>query len=1001
MSPPLRALAPCAALALALAVAPGPAGAQPYDPALRFRTLETDHFRIHYHQGLERTAQQVAVHAERAHAALAPALGYAPRVRTEVVVSDDVDDANGSASPLPYDTIRLYVTPPASSSELNDHRDWLETLVWHEYVHVLHTDHVGGLPRAMNAIFGKIWVPNAFVPSWMIEGLAVLHEAAGDPDTGRNASALYDAYARALAGGGAEGFPRLDEASNPPLDWPTGQVPYLLGGRFMRFVEQWFGAPALADYLADQGSRVWPWAPSYAARRHLGGKTFSELWSAYRDAELRAAQARLEEIRRRPVTQPRRLTWEGGRATGVRFAPDGKSLVYWRRGLDGHAGLRRVGVSGDGDRRVAPLDEVSGFALASGDEAIASASEVYQEFRRYDDLWRVDLRRGGRERLTRGERASEPDLAPDRGSAVYVRRGPGGELSLVRRRLGARGGPGPAEVLFAREGTEVGAPRLSPDGTRLAFELQEDGRRDVVVLALGQDRSTRSEEGRGEGAPALVRVTDDDALDLGPAWTPDGRFLLFASDREGVFNLYAWEVESGVLRQVTNVETAALSPDVSPGGETIAFLAYSRDGWDVATLPFAPSRWLDPPAPLPPPAAPAPAEPTAPLASRPYSTWSTLGPTFWLPLVGGDAEGLTAGAITGGADVLFRHLWTAQAWWSVGGETPGYALHYVGTWLRPWLDLGTSRRVGSSPDAVGRTQLVTTLADAGATFTWSRVERTLSLRAGWSGTRYETLGTPPDVPPPPVPFHDGFLSQASLRALYTDAHRYVRSISPEEGRTLDLTLSYAGPGTGSDFDLARARGSVAQYLRLPWTRHAVLALRLSGGVADGTAGGRAPYELGGVSGFFDPLSALLGFGGLGADSLRGYPSGALDGTGYVLGTLELRFPLAAILRGRTTWPVFLRRAHGAVFADLGDAFDLPGEVELAGHPLRADELRAGVGAELRLELALAYHLVTDLRLGVARALGAVFGDGRAADEARLGNDAPDAVQVYVTIGVPF
>jgi hypothetical protein len=991
---PLRARAPrCALLCLALALAPSAARAQPYDPAFRFRTLETEHFRIHYHQGLEGMARQVAVHAERAHAALAPALGYAPRVRTEVVLSDDVDDANGSASPLPYNTMRLYAAPPAPTSELNDHRDWLETLVWHEYVHVLHTDNVGGLPRALNAIFGKLLVPNGLVPGWMIEGLAVLHESAGDPDTGRNASALYDAYARALASDGAASFPRLDEATNPPLDWPTGQVAYLLGGRFMKFVEEWFGEPALAAYLADQGSRVWPYAPSYPSRRHLGGKTWSELWSAYRDAELRAAQARLEAIRRRPVTHPRRLTWEGGRIDRVRFAPDGKSLVYWRRGLDDRAGLRRVGVSGDGDRLVAPLDVANGFALASADEAIASAAEVYREYRLYDDLWRVDLRDGDRERITKGERASEPELAPDGGAVVYVRRAPAGGLALVRRRLGARSGPGPAEVLFAREGAELGAPRLSPDGTRLAFELQEGGRRDVVVLAL---------DAAPDGAPAPLRVTDDDALDLGPAWTPDGRFLLFASDRDGVLNLYAWEAETGDVRQVTNVETAALQPDVSPDGETIAFLTYSRDGYDVATIPFAPSRWLEPPAPLPPPA-PREAEAPAPLESRPYSSWSTLRPTFWLPLLGADAEGLTAGAITGGADVLLRHLWTAQGWWSVGGETPGYALNYVGTWLWPWLDLGSSRRVGTSPDPGERSEIITTVADAGATFTWTRVERALSLRAGWSGTRYDTLGSPPAEPPPPEPyrFDDGFLSEASLRATYTDARRYVRSISPEEGRTAELAIAYSGEETGSDFAVARARGAIAQYLRLPWTRHAVLALRLSGGAADGTLGGRAPFELGGAGSVFDPLSELLGFGGLGADSLRGYPSGALEGTGYVLGTAELRLPLATVLRGRTTWPLFLRRAHAAAFLDLGDAFDMPGEVELAGHPLEADELRAGVGAELRLELAVAYHLVTDLRVGVARSLGALFGDGRAADEARLGEDAPGAVQVYVTLGKSF
>ena len=968
-------------------LAPPAAGAQPYDPAFRWRTAETPHFRIHFHQGLEALAQEVARHAERAHAVLAPALGYAPRGRTEVVLSDDVDDANGSATPLPYNTIRLYAVPPGSTSELHDYRDWLAVLVFHEYVHVLHLDHVGGLPRAVNAVFGKVLAPNGLVPAWMIEGLAVSHESGGDPGTGRNASALHAMYARALASDGGAYFPRLDEISNPSLEWPLGQRPYLLGGRFMGFLERWFGEPAIAAYLADQGGQIWPYAPSWAARRHLGGRTFGELWAAYRDDEVRAAQARLEEIRRRRVTPPRRLTWEGGRAAGPRWTPDGKSIVYWRRGLDDRAGLRRVGAEGQADRRVADLDVAAGFALASGDEGIAAAAEVHQEFRLYDDLWRVDLRSGARERLTRGERASDPDLSPAGGAVIYVRRAAGGDVALVSRRLGARGGPGPAEVRFAREGTQVAMPRFSPDGTRVAFELHEGGRRDVVVLT----------------GDALERVTDDDALDLGPAWTPDGRFVVFASDRDGVFNLYAWEAETGAVRQVTNVETGALQPDVSPDGATLAFLTYSREGYDVATIPFAPSRWLDPSPALPAPAEPAPSDGDPPLASRPYLAFGTVGPTFWFPVWGGDSEGSTLGAITGGADVLFRHLWAAQASWSLGGETPGYALDYVGTWLWPRLELSSSRFVGSSPDPIGRAQAVWTLADVGATFSFTRVARSLTLRAGWSGTRYDTLGTPPAGPtlPEPYRFEDGFLAQASLRAVYSDARRYTRSISPEEGRTAALTLSLASPETGSDFEVARARASVSQYLRVPGTRHVALALRASGGLADGTLGGRAPFELGGVGAVFDPVGQLLGGASAGADSLRGYGAGVLEGTGFVLGTAELRFPLSDVGLGWSTWPVFLRRAHAAVFADVGDAFDRPGEVTLAGHGLAADELRAGVGAELRLELVLGYFLRTDLRLGVARALGAVLGDGRAADEARLRQDAPGEVQAYVTLGQAF
>jgi hypothetical protein len=149
----------------------------------------------------------------------------------------------------------------------------------------------------------------------------------------------------------------------------------------------------------------------------------------------------------------------------------------------------------------------------------------------------------------------------------------------------------------------------------------------------------------------------------------------------------------------------------------------------------------------------------------------------------------------------------------------------------------------------------------------------------------------------------------------------------------------------------------------------------------------------------DPFALVPGAIATAADQLRGYERGALAGTGFGLANLELRFPLGTPGFGRGTWPLFLRRVHGALFVDAGDAFDLPGELPFAGHGLDADELRFSAGAELRLELVLGYHIRTDLRAGVARPLGALLGGGRAADR-DAGLD-PGEVVGFVTLGASF
>ena len=104
-----------------LALLCAPARADAGDPYLRFWTLSTPHFRVHYHEGLESIAERAASIAERAHRLLVPHLAGAPDDITNIVLIDDSDSANGIASARPYNSILLYVTAPEDMSALNDY----------------------------------------------------------------------------------------------------------------------------------------------------------------------------------------------------------------------------------------------------------------------------------------------------------------------------------------------------------------------------------------------------------------------------------------------------------------------------------------------------------------------------------------------------------------------------------------------------------------------------------------------------------------------------------------------------------------------------------------------------------------------------------------------------------------------------------------------------------------------------------------------------------------
>ena len=79
------------------------------------------------------------------------------------------------------------------------------------------------------------------------------------------------------------------------------------------------------------------------------------------------------------------------------------------------------------------------------------------------------------------------------------------------------------------------------------------------------------------GSKARSPLTSDDALDLTPAFTPDGDYLVFSSDRTGD-GQGLWRVRSDGAGGITQITSSAssfdLEPSVAADGETIVFQSY-------------------------------------------------------------------------------------------------------------------------------------------------------------------------------------------------------------------------------------------------------------------------------------------------------------------------------------------------------------------------------------------------------------------------------------------
>jgi len=127
---------------------------------------------------------------------------------------------------------------------------------------------------------------------------------------------------------------------------------------------------------------------------------------------------------------------------------------------------------------------------------------------------------------------------------------------------------GGAATLITEPGTYAN-PRLSPDGRRLALTVLRDGNWDIWVYDLER------------GVP--TRLTFDDAAETEQVWSPDGRELVFSSDKSGVDQLFRKRADgSGDTRPLTMPAKGSLWPSSWSRDGQIAFTAAnSGSGFDV------------------------------------------------------------------------------------------------------------------------------------------------------------------------------------------------------------------------------------------------------------------------------------------------------------------------------------------------------------------------------------------------------------------------------------
>ncbi len=534
--------------------------------AFDFKIIQTEHFEVYYYPAERTAALDAARMAERWYARLSRILHHQFQGRKPIIlyasqsdfqqtnVTDVFEGLQGSTDFFKH---RMVLPFTGSYAEF-------EHVIGHEMVHQFQFDVIsrGRIGAGVQTLV------NANLPLWFMEGMAeYLSIGPIDPLTSMT---LRDA---SLEGH----LPTIEEMTYDPRIFP-----YHFGHALLAYVGEKWGDEAIGQILqASVSSGV-----EGGFKRALG-ITLDDLSSEWRDAVQTTYLPQLaDHYRARRIAQPllTQKRSEGTLHLAPALSPDGRDIAYFSEKNSFFVDLYLADAeTGRVKRRLVKSTLNSNYESLRFINSAGSFSPDGRYFaiaakrKDRDDLVILDVKKDKEVRRIRVplNGLTTPSWSPDGKRLVFTGYDGGlSDLFIVNA-------DGSNLHRLTNDKYADLEPSWSPDGKTIAFVTDRSSATDFEALKFGSLRIALFH--LDNGSIDILRHMDQ-GKNINPAWAPDGRSLAFVSDRNGISNIFLYELSDGNIYQLTDVFTgvsgiSALSPCLSWAHEAdrLAF-AYYEDG---------------------------------------------------------------------------------------------------------------------------------------------------------------------------------------------------------------------------------------------------------------------------------------------------------------------------------------------------------------------------------------------------------------------------------------